>query len=154
MTFTGLTNTNLPPIDQIVGEDGTIELLLIGKLVAAGKTPEQLRGDILNAIVPDRNPRLRSWFAPFEQFFFVQGQVKQPGRYPYSGELTVIKAIDTAGGFSDFADRKQVRLIREGDAIFIVNCDKIQKDPSQDPRILPGDQLRVPLRKWRWPFGK
>ncbi|NOS72055.1 MAG: hypothetical protein HOP33_19285 [Verrucomicrobia bacterium] len=155
ISFSGSPDPKLGHIEQRINEDGMIDLPLLGAMKAGGKTPTELQNEVISAYVAKKHfIRLTVPWPRFEQFFYMQGQVRQPGRYPYSGEISVARAIQTAGGFLESANRKQVRLIREGDAIFIVNCDKIQKDPSQDLRILPGDQLHVPSRKWRWPFGK
>lgn len=149
ITFSGGPGGDLiPQHDERIKDDGTITLPLIGSIKAAGKSPGTLQNEIQNAYVPKYYKRLTVTVKPFEQFFYVQGQVRQPGRYPYSGEITAMKAITTAGGFTDFANKKKVRLTREGDAILQLNCEILEKDPSQDPKVLPGDQIRVELRRW------
>ena len=149
VSFSGVPGGDLiPQHDERIKDDGTITLPLIGSIKAVGKSPGSLQHEIQSAYVPKFYKRLTVTVKPFEQFFYVQGQVRQPGRYPYSGEITAMKAITTAGGFTDFANKKKVRLTREGDAILQLNCEKLEKDPSQDPKVLPGDQIRVELRRW------
>jgi polysaccharide export outer membrane protein len=149
VTFSGGPEAvQMPQHDERIKDDGTITLPLIGSIKAVGKSPGTLQHEIQSAYVPKYYKRLNVTVKPFEQFFYVQGQVRQPGRYPYSGEITAMKAITTAGGFTDFANKKKVRLVREGDAILFINCEKLEKDPSQDPKVLPGDQIYVILRRW------
>ena len=55
-----------------------------------------------------------------------------------------MSAILAAGDFNEYADRKRVNLVRGGKAR-IVNCKEVQKDPSKDVAVLPGDyDLRSP----------
>jgi len=81
-----------------------------------------------------------------DRVYYVTGEVKQPGRQLYSGQMTVTKAVTTAGGFTDFANHKKVWLIRAGGQRIKVNCDKAIQDPSQDPSVYPNDQVQVPRR--------
>ncbi len=55
--------------------------------------------------------------------------------------------ITSAGGFTEFANRRSVRVIR-GSQVFYVNCVKAAADPGADPLVYPGDQVYVP----RTPF--
>jgi polysaccharide export outer membrane protein len=84
---------------------------------------------------------------------FVTGQVQQPGGYDIlSGEhMTVSKAILSAGGFSDFSDKKHVRLARKtsaGDENYIINVRKIWEDGelNEDIEVQPDDLIVVPAR--------
>jgi protein involved in polysaccharide export with SLBB domain len=83
-----------------------------------------------------------------DRVYYVTGEVKQPGRQLYVGQMTVTKAITTAGDFTDFANHKKVRLIRANGQTIKVNCDKALQDPSQDPSVYPNDQIQVPRKIW------
>ena len=72
----------------------------------------------------------------------VTGEVKSSGRVQYSPDLTVLSAIGAAGGFTDFADKKRVRLSRDG-KVKIIDTTKASRDPSKDEKALPGDQINV-----------
>jgi protein involved in polysaccharide export with SLBB domain len=63
------------------------------------------------------------------------------------GEITVLRAIDTAGGFTDFANRKNIELRRAttGEKVR-VNWHKAIKDPKLDPQVYPNDQIVVHKR--------
>ena len=69
----------------------------------------------------------------------IGGNVRVPGRTQWSADLTLMSAISDHGGPGDFAGKK-INLIRNG-AIQVFRFDKLQKDPSQDPKLLPGDQV-------------
>jgi protein involved in polysaccharide export with SLBB domain len=83
---------------------------------------------------------------------YVTGQVHLPGGYDIkSGErLTVSTAILAAGGFSDFSDKKHVRLIHKtanGDQTAIVNVTEVWKGQLDgDLAVQPGDVVVVPAR--------
>ena len=88
--------------------------------------------------------------------FFVRGEVAKPGRFLWTPDMTILKAIATAGGVTDFAPRrvKIMRLkenptpedIAKKDEYVIHSYDrrKIEKGEQEDPKILPGDIVVVP----------
>jgi protein involved in polysaccharide export with SLBB domain len=79
------------------------------------------------------------------RFVSVGGSVRAPGRVPYTSDLTLLSALNAAGGPSEFAGDK-IRLTREGKATYY-STKKLRKDPSKDPKILPGDQVEQ-LQGW------
>lgn len=71
--------------------------------------------------------------------FYVNGEVERPGSYKYEEDLSLIKAITIAGGFSDAAAKKSIKIIRKS------NGQKtIYDNVSMDERILPNDVIVVP----------
>ncbi len=136
----------IPESVQTITEDGTISLPLIGAVRALGKTAGELQGDIHDLYVPKWYVRLTVTVSSPQRVFYVGGEVKQPGRLIYAGETTVTKAIQSAGDFTDFANRKRVKLIHHNSDVIIVNCDKALQDPTLDPPVYPGDQIQVPRR--------
>ncbi len=148
---------SIPPIEEHINEDGNINLPRLGPIKAAGKIPGELLEEIRAVYarhgysVPPGKP-----VQPFEQAFFVSGQVRATGRIPYTGEITVTKAIQIAGGFTDLADQRKVRLTRADQTAQIINFKNIEKDPSLDVAVFPGDQIFVPNSKpsrlWRTRF--
>jgi len=146
----GVTLTGLPqPIDphvEPIKEDGTITMPDIGHVQAAGKTAGELQNEIYNLYVPRLYRHLTVTVNTGDRVYFVTGEVKQPGRQLYASQMTVTKAITTAGDFTDFANHKKVWLIRANGQRIKVNCDKALQDPSQDPLVYPNDQIQVPRR--------
>lgn len=151
VTFSGLSQElglEMPPSNQIIKDDGTINLPYVGTVKAAGKTPGELQNEIQNLYVPKYYVRLTVSVTSDDRVFYVGGEVKQPGRQLYVGATTVTKAIQSAGDFTDFANRSKVWLIRANGQRIKVNCNKALEDPSQDPPVYPGDQIQVPRRLW------
>ncbi|MDI6813418.1 MAG: polysaccharide biosynthesis/export family protein [Deltaproteobacteria bacterium] len=70
--------------------------------------------------------------------FYVTGEVKKPGRYPYEEGLTVLQAVTTAEGFSDKASPRRTHIIREQ------GQSKQKIDVNLDDPVRPGDTVVVP----------
>lgn len=134
--------------DQTITEDGYITLHYNVKIKADGRTKSDVQEDIRAEYVDRKKIYLRITVTvkSEERYFFVDGQVKTPNRYPYNGELTVLKAITAAGGFTDFAKKSKVQVIRVNGKTEIVNCDKAKDTPKLDLPIYPGDRIDVPRR--------
>lgn len=145
------TSTTSPvpnqPFEQKVKSDGTINLYLIGDVKAAGKTPKELETEIYNKYVPKYFTRATVTIRQTGRFFYVDGQVKMASRFPHIGEITVTGAIAAAGGFTDYANKKAVRIIRSDGKVLTIDYNKAIKDPKYDLPIFPGDRVIVP-RRW------
>lgn len=147
VTLSG-TPVEVPPHEEPIKEDGTITMPQIGKVVAVGKTAGQLQDAIHDLYVPGVYTQLTVTVKPGDRVYYVQGEVKTPGRQFYIGETTVTRAITSAGDFTDFADRKHVWLIRASGKRFEVNCNSVVDHPEQDPPVYPGDQVLVKRSIW------
>ncbi|MFO1500362.1 MAG: polysaccharide biosynthesis/export family protein [Verrucomicrobiota bacterium] len=127
--------------------DGKITLPSIGTIQAAGRTRGELEDAIHKAYVPAYYRQLTVIVRNEGRFFYVNGQVKSPGQFPYIKEMTVLKAIAVAGDFTDFANKKQVLVTRGADGRKItVNCIKAQRDHTQDLYVYPDDTIEVKRR--------
>lgn len=73
------------------------------------------------------------------EVFYVSGEVNKPDSYKLDSEITVIKAITKAGGFSKIAAKNKVRIIRN-----INEEQKVLKNVKMDEIILPDDVIVVP----------
>jgi len=149
ITFSGITDPPSPH-EETIKEDGTITPPLIGPVKAAGKSAGELQKEIRDRYVPKYyNSNLNVTVKSQERVFYVGGQVKSPGRVVYIGEITVTKAIQACGDFTDFANKKKVMLYRKGGGKPIrVNCVDALKDPSKDLPVYAGDKIHVPQRLW------
>lgn len=97
-----------------VRPDGSISMPLIGDVHAAGLTGEELARRI--------NDRLKEYVSTptvsiqvkevNSYFIFVTGEVMKPGKYPLKSYATVMQGISMAGGFTPFASRNQLRVLR------------------------------------------
>ncbi|MCX7872728.1 MAG: polysaccharide biosynthesis/export family protein [Verrucomicrobiae bacterium] len=135
------------PVEQKVKSDGTINLYLIGDVKAAGKTPKDLETEIYNKYVPKYFTRATVTIRQTGRFFYVDGQVKMASRFQHVGEITVTGAIAAAGGFTDYANKKAVRIIRSDGKVLTLDYNKAIKNPKYDLPIYPGDRVIVP-RRW------
>jgi polysaccharide export outer membrane protein len=147
VSLTGLPEIIEPHVEPIK-EDGTITMPNIGHVQAAGKTAGEVQNEIYNLYVPKYYTHLTVTVNTGDRVYYVTGEVKQPGRQLYAGQMTVTKAITTAGDFTDFANHKKVRLIRANGQTIKVNCVKALQDSYQDPQVYPNDQIQVPRRIW------
>ena len=136
------------PHEEVINDDGTISLLDIGKIKAAGRTAGELEADIYNRYVPAYYTHATVTVKVGDRVFYVRGEVKTPGRQIYVGEITLTKAITSAGDFTDFANRKNVVLTRADNRRFTLNCNKILDGKIPDPPVFPGDQIEVGRRNF------
>jgi protein involved in polysaccharide export with SLBB domain len=145
VTFSGI-EPGIAPHEERIKEDGTITLTYIGSVKAVGRTPGELQRDIRTQYLTNKiyTENLNITVKAAERFFFVGGQVRSPGRYPYAEGMTVLKAIQSAGDFNEFAKRTKVQVTRGDGRTIIVNCKKAIDRPELDIPIYPGDRINVP----------
>jgi polysaccharide export outer membrane protein len=87
---------------------------------------------------------------PVAEVVYVQGEVKAPGSVKFSRDLTILKALAQAGGFTPLANSKKVSLLRgEGSRQKIeVDVFEIMRNPASTPDVplQPNDLILVPQR--------
>ena len=127
--------------DFDVAADGTLALPLIGSVPAAGHTLHELE-TIVESKLRDGyllDPRVSAEVATYRPFFII-GEIKSPGSYPYVNHMTVLKAVALGGGFTYRA--------RTGKAYITRSTDPERKERSVTPEtvVMPGDVIRIPER--------
>jgi polysaccharide export outer membrane protein len=125
---------------------GTINIPYINKVRAAGLTPAELARSIEQNYRTNKiftNPNITIFMAPMARFATVGGAVRSPMRVPFTEDMTLLTAINAAGGFNDFADQKRVRLLR-GNDVKVFDVRQFRRNPSLDVRLQPGDRVEVP----------
>src|SRR5215212_2271142 len=130
----------------VVDSTGTINLPYINKIRAAGLAPSQLAREVENAYRAGKiytNPNVTIIMQPAARFVNVGGAVRQPSRVPFTEDMTLLTAINAAGGFNDFADQKRVRLLR-GSKVQMFDVRQFRKNPDKDVALQPGDRVEVP----------
>ena len=149
ITFTD-TPVPIPNFDEKIREDGTITLTLNKTFTAAGKSRGDLEKEIRACYVPNYYKYMTVTVKQQSdtRWYYANGEVKMPNRQIYAGRITVLKAIASVGGFTDFANKKKVKLTRVDGRTQTVNCNKALENPSLDPEIYPGDTVHVPRRLW------
>ena len=140
----------IQPFEEKIKEDGTITLALNMTFKAVGKTQGELEKEIRARYVPDYYKYMTVTVTPRTdtRWYYVNGEVKQNGRLIYTSRITVLKAIASAGGFTDFANKKKVQLIRLDGRTMSVNCIKALENPALDLEVYPGDTIHVRRRFW------
>lgn len=121
-----------------VNAAGKLSLPLIGDVDAVGQTTTAV-GKTVNDRLADgylRDPRVSIEMLTFRPYFIL-GEVRTPGQYPYATGLTVMNAIASAQGFTPRADTKAVWIRRSGS-----DDEKLYK-LTPDLKILPGDTVRL-----------
>ena len=141
--------TGVPTADQgifevKVDESGKVSMPYIGNINAANLTTVQLKKAIEEAYVQQEiftNPNVTVDLKE-QRFVDVTGEVRMPQRVPYTKDLTALGAVAACGGFTDFANRRKVKLTQSG-VTREFNAKEIQSDPSRDIRLLPNDKIHV-----------
>ncbi|GAB5455372.1 MAG: polysaccharide biosynthesis/export family protein [Henriciella sp.] len=124
--------------EYVLDGTGTVSLPLVGEIPALNLTVREFQR-AAEARYADgylRDPRINAEVLNYRPFYIL-GEVRQPGEYPYSNGLTVLNAVATAGGFT-YRANESVIVIKgsDDDAEY-----RVKLDPST--KILPGDTIRV-----------
>jgi polysaccharide export outer membrane protein len=134
-----------------VRPDGRISLPLLNDLQVAGLTPMQLRKVLIQSLATYLSDPEVSVIVQDVRSFKVSviGEVKTAGRYEFKGPATVLDVLAQAGGFSDFASRAKIVVLRpEGDEMKRIpfNYDKaiLQREEQPNFYLQPGDIVVVP----------
>ncbi len=145
-------NAGLPPESRPrVGPDGTITLPFNITIHCLGKTAPEIQKEIRSAYVPRYFVNLTAAVKFEDRYYFVGGEVRVPQRLIYFGPgITVLRAIDSAGGFTDFSKRSKIEVRRANGQTESVNWEKARKDSKLDLPVFPNDQIIVHKKG---PFG-
>ena len=130
----------------VVDSTGSISLPYINKVKAAGLTPSALARDVESAYRVGKiytNPNVTIIMQPAARFVNIGGAVRQPSRVPFTEDMTLLTAINAAGGFNEFADQKRVRLLR-GSKVQVFDVRQFRKNPEKDVPLQPGDRVEIP----------
>jgi polysaccharide export outer membrane protein len=125
--------------DFLVDTMGTVSMPLVGNIAASGVTVQGLAERIEQKLKQDgylKEPRINVEVLTFRPFY-VLGEVRQPGEFPYSNGMTVLSAIARAGGYDYRARQSEVVLVR------MVNGQQKDYRATERTPILPGDIVRV-----------
>ena len=134
-----------------VRPDGNISLPLLNDVHAAGLTPMELRDELMQKLADYMpHPEVSVIVNDVHSFkVAVIGQVPKPNRYELKSAATVMDALAMAGGFTEFASRSRVVVIRANGAKterIPFDYEKVRDgDPKQlNFRLQPGDIVLVP----------
>ena len=125
---------------EISGE-GSISIPLIQTVMAKGLTLDQLEAAIIDKLRPDylKKPNVSIEVLNYRPFYIL-GEVKKPGSYPFVNGVTIVKAIALAGGFTYRANKDEFLITRADDET------RKKVSSSQNTIVLPGDIIQVKER--------
>lgn len=132
--------TTLPiDMDKIIKEASQDFVLEPGDIVYVEKNTQNLMGQIGAGKEDVEGPKA---------FVTVLGQVASPGNYHHTRDVTLIRVIGQAGGFTPLAATNRVKIVRATDdakqKVIMVNAGKIMDGRSADVKLEPGDLVTVP----------
>jgi polysaccharide export outer membrane protein len=121
-----------------VDHDGRITVPLIGYVEARGRTSADIEGSIRHRLATEfvRDPEVTVDILQ-NRPFFILGEVKAAGQYPYVSGMTVETAIAIAGGYSERASDRSFRITRR------INGFVEQIEAPSDYVVQPGDTVYV-----------
>jgi polysaccharide export outer membrane protein len=131
-----------------VQADGTFFYPYVGQVPAEGQTPEEIRASLtqkLTEFIPD--PQIEVRIVGYNsQAVSVTGEVLKPSRLPLNAQpLTLLDAVDAAGGLAETADPTRVSVRRNG-RVYTVDLQSFLSDGigSNNPILLHGDVVNIP----------
>lgn len=128
---------------------GRIAMPLVGTLDAGGKTASELAVDVASALSGRyvRNPNVTvNINSSVSQVVTVDGQVTEPGLYPVTNQMTLMRAIASAKGLTEFAKQEDVVVLRTVSGrkmAGLYNLDAIRRGAYDDPAIYANDMIVV-----------
>ena len=136
-----------------IASDGKFPLPYVGRITGAGLTPSQLGIRVEQAyktakiftsptVVVSTPESDATSVADAVRYVSINGEVKTPRRAPFDDGMTLLDAIATASGFTDWADKRRVRLIRNGKTTEH-DVTKISIQPELDMQLRPDDKVIV-----------
>lgn len=142
---------NVPELSREMQVDasGRISMPLVGTIDARGKTAGELGSAIESALrgryvrSPDVTVNIRS---SVSQVVTIDGQVVEPGLYPVTNQMTLLRAIASAKGLSEFARDDDVVILRTVNGrkmAGLYNVDAIRRGAYIDPAIYANDVVVV-----------
>ena len=133
-----------PSLSRIytIDNEGFISIPLIGNIGARGLTTRGLEGSIRSRLGAQyvRDPHVTVDIQQ-NRPFFILGEVKSAGQFPYLSGLTVDAAVAIAGGYSERANERKVQITRR------MNGEIVKLELPGDAEVRPGDTIHV---KERW----
>jgi polysaccharide export outer membrane protein len=135
-----------------VRPDGKISLPLLDDVQAAGLTPMQLAGAVTESLRKYvSEPRVTVVVTAINsKRYYILGEVGKPGAFPLLPRMTVLQALSSAGGFSQFANLRNIYVLRQTEDGKQIKLPFNYRDvlrgnrPEQNILLEPGDTIVVP----------
>ena len=125
----------------IIDNSGYVSMPLIGEIEAQRKSIREFQRSVEAKLLEGylKDPRVSAEVLNFRPYYIL-GEVTTSGEYPFSGGLTVLNAVATAGGFTYRANTKVVYIKRAGEQ------NEVQYPLTVSTAVQPGDTIRVAER--------
>ena len=135
----------IAPTEIQVPETGLVTIHMGEQVQVAGKMAADVSKEIreLFTVKKQMSKRLSVNVQVLGRTVSVGGEVRSTGSFPFEGGMTVLKAINRAGGFTEYADRRKVRVTRVNGQQITVDCKSALKMPELDVPLYPGDRIEV-----------
>ncbi len=138
-------------VRTIIRPDGKVSLQLVGEVVAEGRTPAELGQHLRDLYSTElRDPEISVIVRAMAARVFVDGQIEEPGGYPWTRQITALQAVARAGGFRDTADADYIVVLRRAadgtQQVFEIRLDESDdaQGQSSDLYLAPYDLVLVP----------
>jgi polysaccharide export outer membrane protein len=138
---------------QKVRTDGKLSLPLVGEIQAAGKTLPRLQAELTERYKPKlQNSEVVVSLDASGSPVIISGAIASPGKFLFERPTTLLEAIMGAGGFTDYAKRKKVRLIRLVNGQYHTDIydmsGGLNGRPTPVVYVKGGDVVYIPQSNW------
>ena len=127
-------------LEAEVGANGIINYSYLGDIQIAGRTTQELEQTLTERLKDGFlvNPSVNVSIVEYRPFY-INGEVRSPGSYPYEPGLTVEKAIALAGGLTDRASTRKMYVLRNDES----QASSKQQKQRMSSKLFPGDILTI-----------
>lgn len=127
--------------DYVVDATGYVQLPLIGQVKAAGQTVRDFQTDVTAKLADGflKDPNVSIQVVNYRPFYII-GEVRSPGQYPYVSGMSLLNAVALAGGYTYRADDTDAYIRRNG------SNKEAQFPADETTKVEPGDIIRISER--------
>ena len=127
-------------VTALLGNSGEVSYRFLGKIKLAGLSTTQVENLITQGLKPDYlvNPNVYAQVIEYRPFY-IHGEVKSPGAYPYQPAMTVNQAVALAGGLTERASLDKIYIFKE-------QTKQQQQKGNLNSQIAAGDTIKIEQR--------
>jgi polysaccharide export outer membrane protein len=127
-------------IESFLGNSGNVNYPFLGDIKVVGLSIKEVELYITKGLKGDYliNPNVYVQVIEYRPFY-IHGEVKKPGGYPYHPSMTINQAVALAGGLTERADKGKISLYKEGDK-------KLKQRASLEHSVNAGDTITIEQR--------
>ncbi|ENN98689.1 MULTISPECIES: polysaccharide biosynthesis/export family protein [Pseudoalteromonas] len=127
-------------VTALLGNSGEVNYPFLGKVTLSGLNISEVEQVIANGLRPDYlvNPNVYVQVVQYRPFY-IHGEVKSPGAYPYQPAMTVNQAIALAGGLTERASTEKIFIYKE-------QTKQQQQKGNLNSKIAAGDTIKIEQR--------